>query len=99
LSINYAIKKIIYHDLNLVKVNKPNMRLRSWTIKKNWVQQFFYSFFLSKIDTYKIKNQQNIKVTRKKNQTKTNYVTQLIINQILSDEIKKKTRKKYNCNG
>jgi len=69
------------------------MRLRSWTIKKNWVQQFFYSFFLSKIDTYKIKNQQNIKVTRKKNQTKTNYVTQLIMNQILSDEIKKKQEK------
>jgi hypothetical protein len=33
-------------------------------------------------------------VTRKKNQTKTNYVTQLIINQILSDEIKKKKQEK-----
>jgi len=33
-------------------------------------------------------------VTRKKNQTKTNYVAQLIINQILSDEIKKKNKKK-----
>jgi hypothetical protein len=32
-------------------------------------------------------------VTRKKNQTKTNYVTQLIINQILSDEIKKNKKK------
>jgi len=32
-------------------------------------------------------------VTRKKNQTKTNYVTQLIMNQILSDEIKKKQEK------
>ena len=55
---------------------------------------FLQFFFLSKIDTYKIKNQQNIKVTRKKNQTKTNYVAQLIINQILSDEIKKKNKKK-----
>jgi hypothetical protein len=33
-------------------------------------------------------------VTRKKNQTKTNYVTQLIINQILSDEINKKKQEK-----
>ena len=32
-------------------------------------------------------------MTRKKNQTKTNYVTQLIINQILSDEIKKNKKK------
>jgi hypothetical protein len=62
--------------------------------KKIEFNNFFIVFFLSKIDTYKIKNQQNIKVTRKKNQTKTNYVAQLIINQILSDEIKKKTRKK-----
>ena len=30
----------------------------------------------------------------KKNQTETNYVSQLIINKILSDEIEKKTRKK-----
>ena len=66
--------------------------------KKIEFNNFFIVFFLSKIDTYKIKNQQNIKVTRKKNQTKTNYVAQLIINQILSDEIKKKQEKKYNCN-
>jgi hypothetical protein len=30
----------------------------------------------------------------KKNQTETNYATQLIINQILSDEIEKKNSKK-----
>jgi hypothetical protein len=33
----------------------------------------------------------------KKNQTETNYATQLIINQILSDEIKKKIVRKKNA--
>jgi len=47
-------------------------------------------FFKSKIDTYKIKNKPNIEVIENKNQTETNYIAQLIINNILSDKIKKK---------
>ena len=39
--------------------------------KLNLVQQFFlYNFSLSKIDTYKIKNQQNIKMIGKKSNQK-----------------------------
>jgi hypothetical protein len=51
-----------------------------------------FNNFLLKIDTYKINNQLNIKAIENKSQIEINYVAQLIINQILSDEIKKKTR-------
>ena len=51
-----------------------------------------FNNFLFKIDTYKINNQLNIKAIENKSQIEINYVAQLIINQILSDEIKKKTR-------
>ena len=47
---------------------------------------FIYQIFLSKIDTYKPTKYQG---DWKKNQIETNYIVQLIINQILSDEIKK----------
>jgi hypothetical protein len=60
----------------------------------------FYKFFLSKIKTYKIKYEPNIKMIEKK--IKTNYVVQLVINQILSDKtekkISKKLKKKINSN-
>jgi hypothetical protein len=46
----------------------------------------YIKFFLSKIDTYKPTKYQG---DWKKNQIETNYIVQLIINQILSDEIKK----------
>lgn len=70
----------------------------------NWIQYFFIVILLSKIDIYKIKSHQNIKVIGKENQTKTNYIVQLIINQILSDKIKKQNKqenykKKCNFNG
>jgi len=42
------------------------------------------------MDIYKIKKQPNIKVRRKKYQNETNYVAQIIINQILNEEIEKK---------
>jgi hypothetical protein len=48
----------------------------------------FYNFFLFKINTYKIKYEPNIKMIEKK--IKTNYATQLVINQILSDKTEKK---------
>jgi hypothetical protein len=51
-----------------------------------------FNNFLLKIDTYKINNQLNIKAIENKSQIEINYIAQLIINQILSDEIKKKTR-------
>jgi hypothetical protein len=35
---------------------------------------FYNIFFLYKIDTYKIKNQPNIEVIEKQNQTETNYI-------------------------
>jgi hypothetical protein len=50
--------------------------------------------FISKIDIYKIKNQSNIKAIGK-NQNETNYVAQIIINQILNDEIEKKISKNF----
>jgi len=58
-----------------------------------WVMDLIgFNNFLLKIDTYKINNQLNIKAIENKSQIEINYVAQLIINQILSDEIKKKTR-------
>jgi hypothetical protein len=48
-----------------------------------------FNNFLFKIDTYKINNQLNIKAIENKSQIEINYIAQLIINQILSDEIKK----------
>jgi hypothetical protein len=48
-----------------------------------------FNNFLSKINTYKIKNQLNIKVIGKKKSNQNKLNVQLIINQILNDEIKK----------
>jgi hypothetical protein len=58
-----------------------------------------FNNFLFKIDTYKINNQLNIKAIEKKSQIEINYVAQLIINQILSDEIKKKNKKFFKRNS
>jgi hypothetical protein len=59
----YAIKNIIKPDSYPVKVNQSNMWPVSWAqlglTKKNFI------YILSKIDTFKIKNQQNIKVIEK----------------------------------
>jgi len=55
-----------------------------------WVMDLIgFNNFLFKIDTYKINNQLNIKAIENKSQIEINYIAQLIINQILSDEIKK----------
>jgi len=48
-----------------------------------------FNNFLPKINTYKIKNQLNIKVIGKKKSNQNKLSVQLIINQILNDEIKK----------
>ena len=62
-------------------------------------------FLLSKIDNYKIHNQPNIRIIRrKKYQIETNYIAQLIINRVLNDEMRKKKNKrekpiKINCDG
>jgi len=58
----------------------------------------FYSFFKSKIDTYKIKNQINNGAIEKKKPN----VSWLIIKNIKLLDWKKRTRKtdkKYNCGG
>jgi len=65
-----------------------------------WVMDLIgFNNFLLKIDTYKINNQLNIKAIENKSQIEINYIAQLIINQILSDEIKKKNKKFFKRNS
>ena len=90
-----------------MKSNKVN-QLNPWSRLNLWSELWnqlvsticFINFFLSKINTYKIKYEPNIKMIEKK--IKTNYVVQLVINQILSDKTEKKISKKLkkiNSNG
>jgi len=90
-----------------MKSNKVN-QLNPWSRLILWSELWnqlvsticFINFFLSKINTYKIKYEPNIKMIEKK--IKTNYVVQLVINQILSDKTEKKISKKLkkiNSNG
>ena len=79
-------------SLYATEVNQSNSWLGSW-IQLDSIKFSYNYFFLSKIDTYKIENQPNIKAIEKKSNKK-NYVAQIIIKQILNDEIENKKSKR-----
>jgi DNA-binding Xre family transcriptional regulator len=57
------------NQLNLWSQFKPVI----WIMKSISFNNLFYKFFLSKINTYKIKYEPNIKMIEKKNQNKLCY--------------------------